>query len=392
MSDKQNSGLAGWETIQDWELPFNNPHSAQVYTNEPKQHYEIDPPFYRILHENSPEKTYQKDSLQNKSVVHWGQRKLLLSEIEFLTLVGRTALQNATVVYAGAAPGSHMDYLASLFPYVNFILVDPAPFTVRPSARITIIQDLFTDDLAEDIAKEHDNVFFISDIRTADPDADESDEIEHKIASDMESQMRWHLLLNSKRSILKFRLPWDKGVSEYLAGDIYLPVWGPQTTTECRLITSKESPRALSFYDHEKYERQMYYFNRVSRPSLYRHNVTDGEGLDHCYDCRAEIEILYRYILDFVPMSSTDDIFKKISDMSKAISRAIPGRRTLMDKTPNKERRKENIRKSQYDKKTGLPAHAVARGDPSGINDQLGFSEVIQHLKSRVSDLELMFL
>lgn len=380
-------GLAGWEHIEDWELPFNNPHAAQVYSNEQKQHYEIDPPFYRILHEDSPEKSYVKDKNFKKSVIHWGQRKLLLSEIEFLTQVGRAALEGATVVYAGAAPGSHMDYLSSLFPFVHFILVDPAPFTVRPSDRIEIIQDLFTDELAVDISSKHDNVFFISDIRTADPDTDSGDEVERKVASDMESQKRWHLLLNSKRSMLKFRLPWDSSSSVYLDGDIYLPVWGPQTTTECRLITSRENPKAMRVYDHEKYERQMFYFNRVTRTSLYRHGVSHGEGLDHCYDCRAEIEILYRYMVDFTPMSAnSSDIFKKIAVMSKEISRAIPGRRTLLDQNPDREQRKQNIKRAQYDSKSGRPAHEVA----GWTNSHLLLTDKLEVLHRRVSQLELL--
>jgi len=37
-------------------------------------------------------------------------------------------------------------------------------------------------------------------------------------------------------SLLKFRLPWADGVTEYLAGAVALPVWGPPTTTESRLI------------------------------------------------------------------------------------------------------------------------------------------------------------
>ena len=59
-------------------------------------------------------------------------------------------------------------------------------------------------------------------------------------------------------SMLKFRLPWGDGVSEYLAGKIYLPVWGPQTTTETRLIVTDIKEAS---YDNRKYEEQMFYFN-----------------------------------------------------------------------------------------------------------------------------------
>jgi len=114
--------------------------------------------------------------------------------------------------------------------------------------------------------------------------------------------------------------------------------------------------------------------------------VTRGEGLDHCYDCRAEIEILYRYILDFAPpRSSTGDVFEKVAAMSKTISRSIPGRRTLLDTTPNKEKRKENIRRSQYDKKTGLPAHAVAGWHPPGVGNDMSLPHELTKIMQTIA-------
>lgn len=79
---------------------------------------------------------------ERKSTVHWGQRKLLLSEIEFLTLYSEPGI---TVVYAGAAPGTHIGYLSRLFPEVSrFVLVDPSPFTCQPSDRIVVRNEYMT--------------------------------------------------------------------------------------------------------------------------------------------------------------------------------------------------------------------------------------------------------
>ena len=108
---------------------------------------------------------------------------------------------------------------------------------------------MFTDELARQLSR-HPHVFFISDIRTADPTRDTVEDVEAKIKQDMLAQWDWHILLGSKRSMLKFRLPWDKDVSEYLDGDVYLPVWGPTTTTECRLVTCGDDPLATRVYDH----------------------------------------------------------------------------------------------------------------------------------------------
>jgi hypothetical protein len=51
-----------------------------------------------------------------------------MSELWFLTLYGDLSL---TVVYAGAAPGTHTCYLAKLFPKHYFILIDPSKFVLR---------------------------------------------------------------------------------------------------------------------------------------------------------------------------------------------------------------------------------------------------------------------
>jgi cap2 methyltransferase len=62
---------------------------------------------------------------------------------------------------------------------------------------------------------------------------------------------------------------YGKGVTKYLAGDVYLPVWGPITTTETRLVPSE----GLYDYDNTKYEENMFYFNTAARVALYPHLV-----------------------------------------------------------------------------------------------------------------------
>jgi hypothetical protein len=77
-------------------------------------------------------------------MIHWGQRKLLLSEIEFLT---KFSVPGATVLYAGAAPGTHTLYLIELFPELKFVLVDPAPFSnkLKEGPQCLLRQEFFTD-------------------------------------------------------------------------------------------------------------------------------------------------------------------------------------------------------------------------------------------------------
>ena len=153
--------------------------------------------FTRILNETIGKAKYRRRKDEVKTVCHWGQRKLLFSEIEFLTNLGR---RGDTIVYAGAAPGTHIRYLVDLFPGFKFVLVDPAPFTVKEDQCIEIRQQLFTDEMCEEFNSDkyqeydektdhyHSKVLFISDIRSADPQVLSNEQVEKCVAEDMSSE------------------------------------------------------------------------------------------------------------------------------------------------------------------------------------------------------------
>merc|ERR1711865_507782 len=112
------------------------------------------------------------------------------------------------------------------------------------------------------------------------------------------------------RSLLKFRLPYTDGVTQYLGGELRLPVWGPQTTTECRLLVKCEGGESLSMevYDHQRISEQLFYFNTVTRISIYPRPQSSEEcghvidatllaaGLCRCYDCSVEVAIISAYL------------------------------------------------------------------------------------------------
>jgi len=71
--------------------------------------------------------TYIDNCQYIKPQVHIGQRKLFLSELQFLS-------KNTTIkycIYAGSAPGHKTHYLSSLFPHIKFILIDPNRFDIK---------------------------------------------------------------------------------------------------------------------------------------------------------------------------------------------------------------------------------------------------------------------
>jgi hypothetical protein len=116
----------------------------------------------------------------------------------------------------------------------------------------------------------------------------------------MLAQMRWYEILKPFRSMLKFRLPYigdklDRKVKlSYLEGDIFFQIWPAGSSSECRLVV-KENASKNKIYDSIKYENQLFRFNQVERVMCYEHDVK-VEGLDHCYDCRAEVFVFDEYL------------------------------------------------------------------------------------------------
>ena len=90
--------------------------------------------------------------------LHLGQRKLLLTEVDFLT---EYCDLSKNIVYVGAAPGHHIEFLSFLFQNNIFYLYDPREFAITDNENIKIYQKYFE---IGDVNK-IDDFIFISDIR-----------------------------------------------------------------------------------------------------------------------------------------------------------------------------------------------------------------------------------
>lgn len=285
-----------WSPISIDSFVRVNPDSPNLHCLQWILEHGTSPPFgefTRVLRPDAPGKLYSKNKNRN-TVVHWGQRKLLLSEIEFLTIA---SLPGDTVVYAGAAPCHHLPLLCRFFPTVKFILYDDGDVCEEALAcpNVTFHKRLFTDSDAASYAGRED-VLFVSDIRTRGSHSDTPQAIEAMVWSDMSTQEYWHALMAPRYSSLKFRLPWpgvsDMETVDYLDGTVHLPVWGGRSTSECRLFVKRDAERRM--WDCRHFEEQMSFFNCTTRVSIYNQEVK-ADGLDHCYDCTAEVAILRRF-------------------------------------------------------------------------------------------------
>ncbi|CAD7928798.1 unnamed protein product [Amoebophrya sp. A120] len=152
---------------------------------------------------------------------------------------------------------------------------------------------------------------------------------------DLYAQQDWVEKLDPVLAMLKFRLPYHDGSMSYLDGEMRLPMFAPQTSTECRLVTYAKAGKKL--YDFTEHGEQMFHFNTEQRVHCYAFtfsSLTDHDhddmvfgkcnnapscrettrsrgthdeqvafrtealdhGLDNCYDCTAEKSLLARLV------------------------------------------------------------------------------------------------
>lgn len=222
-----------------------------------------------------------------------GQRKLLLMEVKFLTKYGHLA---QTVIYAGAAPGRHIPFLAELFQNHTFHLYDPREFHIDnvDHPRIHTHQELFTN---EHSSSSGTDILFISDIRRSVEDKTR-EEIDNIIVGDMQMQMKWTISMQPRACMLKYRLPStftpDDIDFPYLEGEVWEQPWAPLVTYESRLVAT--APYQLSHHNKEEYMENMKTWSQI-RHKERQHKIPLKRcpGLCYCEECNREITIWKEY-------------------------------------------------------------------------------------------------
>ncbi|XQJ31271.1 Poly A polymerase regulatory subunit, putative [Leishmania guyanensis] len=117
-------------------------------------HYPSSLPFPDLLDDDFPAEPYRSRNKDIKSAIHWGQRKLLLSEIQLLCMYCRPGV-SYHIVYAGAAPGTHLAFLDEMFACRHtWELIDPGQFdraVLEPRANFWLRNEFFTNATAYSI-------------------------------------------------------------------------------------------------------------------------------------------------------------------------------------------------------------------------------------------------
>lgn len=263
---------------------------------------------------------------------HYGQRKLALAEIQFLTKHTSPLHNNTYVIYAGAAPSIKGAYVASLFPHIKFIFIDPAKFAIKPVSGIIVRRELelhmltrsrynictYQRCMTTGFAKQLKDalycgtgdreVLFISDIRTCFGARNEDEDFirmheelselnidhdEHKktvntsisppdinILWNLAQQMVWIAALEPKMSSLKFRPPFygDDSVYRHADGEDILPSEARNDFDDAKML-------GIDFIQNYIDKKMQYlngdvYLQAWSRPSSTESRmVTDGKHI-----------------------------------------------------------------------------------------------------------------
>ena len=254
-------------------------------------------------------------NINRKGVQHWGQRKLLLSEIEFLT---NHSQDGDLVVYIGSAGGYHFPIIAEMFKKLEYHLWDPA-FSIDTKLQqyikwkgienIKIEADYFKDESCERYTNCGKRVLFISDIRIANNTVGSEDIEENgkngitdlSVDKDMLLQAHCILKIQPAASMVKFKTPITFGgnISKYfspyvyLDGKIQLQQLTSPSSLETRLISTK--PYKQKVWDPAYYEGKMFMFNSFYRYMCYSNENAGNSGMCNCYNCASETRIINEY-------------------------------------------------------------------------------------------------
>lgn len=322
---------------------------------------------------------------------HYGQRKLLLSEVQFLT-----QHPNKYFVYAGAAPSHKGLMLAKLFPNIKMLFFDPRPFQIyinekheiwdesehpiikkcdvnalddittnidNDSHQLFLFNAYFTDDVAVKLSKVQDDLSFMSDIRTKRNEKHATAPVDIDILWNLAQQFIWTKLTNAKASCLKFRqIFYDQKaedferlaktepymstfsranqlgidfVHDYNAGELhypegisYLQAWPGQSSTEVRLHLLRDAK--IIDHDLHDFEDKLHFYNCVYRMHANISDYPEFLGIDakKCYDASNDLAIETKIWKDYLEHAGQPS---KKSDIKKMVEKLSEFTKTLCD-------------------------------------------------------------
>jgi len=234
----------------------------------------------------------------DKTQQNWGQMKLFMCLLEFLTLFYKESKHpNPKLVYVGAAPGQGITLIADMFPKFEFHLYDSQPFDAKliekskmSGSKITIYQRYFEDADVQEFAGQE-SVFFMSDIRSLGYNVETNlvtKAGEELVWGDMQLQESWVEAIKPEWAQLKFRPPYYDEITkkmfngesfEYLSGLIFYQSFVKPSSSETRLVINGKRLAKMS-YNFKDYEKIIMYHNTIVREMEFTKFYNPISGLD----------------------------------------------------------------------------------------------------------------
>lgn len=230
--------------------------------------------------------------------------RLLLAEINFITIYVNKNEKNIRIIYMGAAPGFHLVKLMKLYPFILFDLYDDQDlhpdlnrYIDENPHQVTFYKELLIPSVAEKYKEYDDDIYLITDHREVkymkDPMFHGDNEAkmnwqvgkEESYLRDMEIQKEICLTLKPIYACLRFRPPhyYSSGpmkltddkrpIFEYFTGVIWLMIFNDYKSTESRLITN-DFENIQCGWNYQTYQYRLNFFNDDVRESLLLNPLT----------------------------------------------------------------------------------------------------------------------
>ena len=187
----------------------------------------------------------------------YGQIKLILIEIEFITRIKKKNIEFKNFYVCGAAPGIHYYLLSQMYPEIQFILYDKRKFydKLYKQKNVTINKYYCT----QDVIKTFNNGVFVSDLRSLEIEDNKLNNKKNIIyCRDMYEQLFLYKLTNCCACLLKFKVPEQLISFPYIKGELLIQPF--INSNELRLISITDDIE-FKYYNGDELDKKCQLIN-----------------------------------------------------------------------------------------------------------------------------------
>jgi hypothetical protein len=265
--------------------------------------------------------------------------KLLIAEINFITLYVEKHDKDIRIIYMGCSPGFHLVKLLKMYPFIKFDLYDNQPlhldlerYVLENGDQVSFYNEYLLPETCERYIGSDDHIYLITDHREVkymkDPlfINDNEGKIQWQIEKeksymrDMELQKEICIILKPIYACLRFRPPHyyssgdlqddeeKKPIFEYFSGVAWLMIFNDYKSTESRLVVNDFTNTSYG-WNYQKYQYRLNRFNEDIRESLLLNPLTKNTNpLPNSLGNKFEPVIMIQVIINYMLSIGISDI------------------------------------------------------------------------------------